>query len=284
MGYVIVLTATVLGVAGVIFTRRNQFNLLLQRSQVLIWLILLVGVAGVVHLAYKDDAIHQAEQRMQQVEARLQSLALKSFDLAKPPAAAKFVIEAEEGGQPLKLADFSGPFPSYGRKGRLGTISVALPNVFAVHADISIEADDSVRFRQTGAEGGPLREGEAGAWFRPTPYLPFAHGSDLRAQMPLARALSALKANGQKPLGALEFDIPNNPQTRTSVSLSFERIFPAFRFYVRQETPYQPCAAVITVPMRFQLEPPRSDTRMSFTLRMIERETLSVDCAEKLPF
>lgn len=284
MSYVIVLTAMLLGVAGVIFTRRNQFNLLLPRSQVLLWLIVFVGIAGVVDMAYKDDLIHQAERRVQLVEARLQSLALKPFDLAKPPAAARFVIEAEDSGQPLRLVNFSGPFPSYGRKGRLGRISVVLPDVFATHAEIAIEPDESVRFRQTDADGRTLGEGEAGAWFQPTSDLPFAHGSDLTVQVPLARTLAALKANGQKPLGVLEFDIPNNPQTRTFVSVSFERIFPALRLYARQETPYEPCAAVIRVPMRFELDAPRSDTRMNFTLRMIERETLAVECMARLPF
>lgn len=284
MSYIIVLTATLLGVAGVIFTRRNQFNLLQPFSQALIWLIVIVGIAGIVDIAYRDDAIHQAERRVQLVEARLQSLALKPFDLAKVPAAAKFVIEAEEGGQPLNVANFSGPFPSYGRKGRLGRIGIALPNVFAVQADIFIEADDSVRFTQMDAEGRALREGEAGPWFRPTDRLPFAHGTDLRTQVPLGRILSTLKAQGQNRLGALEFDIPNNPQTRTFVAVNFERILASFKFYVRQETPYEPCAAVVTVPMRFEIDPPRSETRMHVTLRMIERETLAVECAGKLPF
>ena len=283
MSYIIALTAMTLGAVGVIFTRRNQFNLLTPFSQALIWLIVIVGIAAIVDLAYKDDAIRQANRRVQLVEAKLQSLALKPFDLAKPPIAAKFVIEAEDGGQPLKLADFSGPFPSFGRKGRLGRMSVALPNVFAVYADITIEADDSVRFTQTDAEGRPLREGEAGPWFRPTSAFPFAHGSDLRPQMPLAKILSALKANGQNQLGALEFEIPNNPHTRTTASVGLERIYPGFRFYVRQETPFEPCAAVITVPMRFELDPPQSETRMNFTLRLIEREMLGVEC-EKLPF
>jgi hypothetical protein len=283
MSYIIALTAMTLGAMGVIFARRNQFNLLTPFSQALIWLIVIVGIAAIVDLAYKDDALRQADRRVQLVEAKLQSLALKPFDLARPPMAAKFVIEAEEGGQPLKLADFSGPFPSFGRKGRLGRMSVALPNVFAVYADITIEADDSVRFTQTDAEGRPLREGEAGPWFRPIPAFPFAHGSDLRLQMPLGKILSALKVNGQNQLGALEFDIPNNPQSRTTASVGLERIYPAFRFYARQDTPFEPCAAVIAVPMRFELDPPQSETRMNFTLRLIERETLAVECG-KLPF
>jgi hypothetical protein len=100
--------------------------------------------------------------------------------------------------------------------------------------------------------------------------------------MPLARILSALKANGQNQLGMLEFEIPNNPQTRTYVSVSLERIYPGFRFHVRQETPFEPCVAMVAVPMRFELEPPQSETRMNFTLRLIERETLAVEC-EKPP-
>jgi hypothetical protein len=284
MSYVIVLTAMALGVVGVIFTRRNQFNLLQPHSQVLIWLIIVVGIAGIIDIAYKDDAIRNANRRVQLVEARLQSLALKSFDLARPPAAARFVIEAEDSGQPLQLANFSGPFPSYGRKGRLGKISVALPDVFASHADIAIEPDGSVHLTHTDAEGRALREGEPGPWFRPSSTQPLAHGSDLRAQMPLARILSALKANGRNVLGTLELDIPNTPQTRTYVAVNFERILAAFKFYVRQETPYEPCAAVILVPLRFEIEPPQNDTRMQLTLRMIEREALSVECADKLPF
>jgi hypothetical protein len=283
MSYIIALTAMTLGVVGVVFTRRNQFNLLTPISQALIWLIVIIGIAAIVDLAYKDDTIRQANRRVQLIEAKLQSLSLKPFELARSPVAAKFLIEAEDGGQPLKLANFSGPFPSFGRKGRLGKMSVVLPNVFALYADIAVEADDSVRFTQTDAEGRPLREGEAGPWFRPTPALPFAHGSDLRSQMPLAKILSALKANGQNQLGALEFEIPNNPQTRTYVSVSLERIYPGFRFYVRQETPFEPCVAMIAVPMRFELEVPQSETRMNFTLRLIERETLAVEC-EKPPF
>ena len=281
MSYIIALTAMTLGVVGVVFTRRNQFNLLTPFSQVLIWLIVIVGIATIVDLAYKDDAIRQANRRVELIEAKLQSLTLKPFELARSPVAAKFLIEAEDDGQPLKLANFSGPFPSFGRKGRLGRLSVVLPNVFAVYADITVEADDSVRFTQTDAEGRPLREGEAGPWFRPTSAFPFAHGSDLRSQMPLAKILSALKANGQNQLGSLEFDIPNNPQTRTYVSVSLERIYPGFRFYVRQET-FEPCVALIAVPMRFELEPPQSEARMNFTLRLIERERLSVEC-EKPP-
>lgn len=57
MSYIIVLTAMTLGVAGVIFARRNQFNLLRPVSQILIWLIVIVGIAGLVDLAYKDDTI-----------------------------------------------------------------------------------------------------------------------------------------------------------------------------------------------------------------------------------
>lgn len=283
MSYIIALTAMLLGVVGVVATRRNQFNLLSTFSQVLIWLIVITGIAMIVELAYKDDAIRQANRRVQLGEAKLHSLALKAFDLARPPVAAKFMIEAEDAGAPLKLANFAGPFPSYGRKGRLGRISVAVPNVFAVHADIAIEADDSVHFTQVDADGRALREGEAGPWFSPTAALPFAHGADLRPQLALAKILSAIKTNGQNALGALEFEIPNNPQTRTTVSVNLERIFPAFKFYVRQETPFEPCAAVTTVPMRFELDPPQSETRMSFTLRLIEREQLAVEC-EKLPF
>src|SRR5215213_308146 len=128
MSYIIALTAMLLGVVGVVATRRTQFNLLTTFSQMLIWLIVIVGIAMVVDLAYKDDAIRQANRRVQLGEAKLQSLALKPFDLAKAPTAARFLIEAEDGGAPLKLANFSGPFPSYGRKGRLGRINVALPN------------------------------------------------------------------------------------------------------------------------------------------------------------
>jgi hypothetical protein len=282
MSYIIALTAMTLGVLGVVLTRRNQFNLLTPISQILIWLIVIIGIAAIVDHAYKDDTIRLANRRVQLIEAKLQSLSLKPFELARPPAAAKFLIEAEDGGQPLKLANFSGPFPSFGRKGRLGRMSVVLPNVFAIYADIAVEADDSVRFTQTDAEGRPLREGEAGPWFRPSVAFPFAHGSDLRSQMPLAKILSALKANAQNQLGSLEFEIPNNPQTRTHVSVSLERIYPGFRFYVRQETPFEPCVAIIAVPMRFELEAPQSETRMNFTLRLIERETLAVDC-EKPP-
>lgn len=283
MSYIIALTAMLLGVVGVVFTRRNQFNLLTTFSQTLIWLIVIVGIAAIVDLAYKDDAIRQADRKVRMVEARLQSLALKPFDLAKPPAAAKFLIEAEDDGQPLKLADFSGPFPSYGRKGRLGTINVALPGVLTLYADVAVEADGSVHFTQTDAAGRTLREGDAGPWFRPTAATPFAHGAALRPQVALAKILSALKANGQNPLGALEFEIPNNSQTRTYVSVNLERIYPAFKFYVRQETPYEPCAAAISVPLRFELDPPRSDTRMHVTLRLIEREQLAIECGT-LPF
>ena len=283
MSYIIALTAMLLGVVGVVATRRNQFNLLTTFSQVLIWLIVIAGIAMIVELAYKDDAIRQANRRVQLAEEKLRSLSLKAFDLAKAPAAARFMIEAEDSGIPLKLANFSGPFPSYGRKGRLGRISVALPNVFAVHADIAIEADDTVHFTQVDADGRALREGEAGPWFRPGAKLPFAHGSELKPQLALAKILASLKANGQNPLGAVEFEIPNNPQTRTYVSVGLERIYPAFKFYVRQETPFEPCATVVTVPMRFELDPPQSETRMAFTLRLIEREQLSVEC-EKLPF
>ena len=284
MSYIIVLTAMTLGVAGVVFTRRNQFNLLTPLSQALIWLIVIVGIAGIVDLAYKDDAIRQAERRIQLGDAKLQSLALKPFDLARPPAAAKFLIEAEEGGQPLKIANFSGPFPSYGRKGRLGRISVALPNAFAVHADIFVEADDSVRFTQTDAEGRALREGEAGPWFRPTtePAVRAWRGSEAAD----AAGEDPVRAQGQWPEPARplwSWISRTRPQTRTFVSLNFERIFASFRFYARQETPFEPCAAVISVPMRFELDPPQSETRMHFTLRLIEREMLSVEC-EKLPF
>jgi len=283
MSYIIALTAMLLGVVGVVATRRNQFNLLTTFSQVLIWLIVGAGLAMVVELAYKDDAIRQANRKVQLSDAKLQSLALKPFDLARPPTAAKFLIEAEDGGTPLKLADFSGPFPSYGRKGRLGRISIALPNVFAIYADVVIEADDSVHFTQVDADGRPLREGEAGPWFKPTAAFPFAHGSDLKLQLALAKILAALKTNGPNPLGALELDIPNNPQTRTYVSVSLERIFPSFRFYVRQDTPFEPCAAIVSVPMRFELDAPQNEARMHITLRLIEREQLSIEC-EKLPF
>jgi hypothetical protein len=283
MSYVIVLTAMTLGIAGVLFTRRTQFNLLTTASQALIWLIVIIGIVGIVDIAYKDDAIRQAERRVQLGEAKLQSLALKPFDLAKPPTAAKFLIEAEEGGQPLKIANFAGPFPNYGRTGRLGRISVALPNVFALHADVLVEDGDSIRFTQTEADGRPVREGDQGPWFRPGGNLPFAHGADLKPQLALAKLLAALKANGQQPLATMEFDIPNKAQTRTFVTLNLERIFPSFRFYLRQETPFEPCATVVNVPMRFELDPPQSETRMHFTLRLIEREMLSVEC-EKLPF
>src|SRR4029453_8185026 len=113
MSYIIALTAMTLGVVGVVLTRRNQFNLLTPFSQALIWLIVIIGIAVIVDLAYKDDAIRQANRRVQLIEAKLQSLALKSFELARPPVASKFVIEAEDGGQPLKLANFSGPFPTF---------------------------------------------------------------------------------------------------------------------------------------------------------------------------
>ncbi len=282
MSYIIALTAMTLGVAGVIFTRRNQFNLLKPFAQLLIWLIVIVGIAAIVDLAYKDDAIRQADRRVQLIEARLNSLALKPFDLARAPAAAKFLIEAEDAGRPIR--NFAGPFPSFGRKGRLGRITVALPNVFAVHADITVEADDSVRFTETDAEGRALREGEPGPWFRPTGRPPLAHGSDLRSSMPLARILSTLKANGQTPLGILDLEIANNPQTRTYVALNLERILIAFKFYVRQETPFEPCAAVISVPLRFEIEPPQSETRLRLTLHIIEREMLAVECGDKLPF
>src|SRR5262245_49387116 len=106
MSYIIALTAMLLGVVGVVATRRNQFNLLTTFSQVLIWLIVIAGIAMIVELAYKDDAIRQANRRVQLAEEKLKGLALKAFDLARPPAAARFMIEAEESGAPLKLANF----------------------------------------------------------------------------------------------------------------------------------------------------------------------------------
>jgi hypothetical protein len=53
---------------------------------------------------------------------------------------------------------------------------------------------------------------------------------------------------------------------------------------VRQETPFEPCAAVISVPLRFEIEPPQSETRLRLTLHIIEREMLAVECGDKLPF
>jgi hypothetical protein len=284
MSYFIVLAAMMLGVAGVIFTRRNQFNILKPVAHVLLWLIVIAGIAGVVSLAYKDDEIRQADRRVQLIEARLQSLALKPFDLARAPAAAKFVIEPEDANRPFNITNFSGPFPSFGQKGRLGRISVVLPNVFAAHAEIFVEADDSIRFTETDATGRALREGEAGSWFRSTERERFAHGTELRPSMPLAKLLAALKANGQEPLGELALDIPNNPKTRTFIALNLERILLTFRFYARQETPYEPCAAAISMPLRFEIEPPESETRLVLSLRIIEREMLAIECGEKLPF
>jgi hypothetical protein len=284
MSYIIVLAAMMLGVAGVILTRRNQFNILKPVAHVLLWLIVMAGIAGVVSLAYKDDEIRQADRRVQQIEARLQSLALKPFDLARAPAAARFVIEPEDPNRPFSIADFSGPFPSFGRKGRLGHIRVTLPKVFATHADLFVEADDSVRFTETDETGRALREGEAGPWFRPTDQQRSAYGTELRSTMPLAKLLAALKANGQNPLGELALDIPNNPKTRTFIALNLERMLLTFRFYVRQETPYEPCAAAISVPLRFEIEPPQSETQLVLSLRIIEREILAIECGDKLPF
>ena len=36
--------------------------------------------------------------------------------------------------------------------------------------------------------------------------------------------------------------------------------------------------------MRFEIEPPQSETRLQLTLRLIEREMLAVECGDKLPF
>lgn len=284
MSYIIVLVAMMLGVAGVIFTRRNQFNILKPVAHVLLWLIVTAGIAGVVSLAYKDDEIRQADRRVQLIEARLQSLALKPFDLARAPAAARFMIEPEDANRPFNIANFSGPFPSFGRKGRLGHIHVTLPKVFSAHADIFVEADDSVRFTETDENARALREGEAGPWFRPTEQQRTTYGTELRPAMPLAKLLAALKANGQNPLGELALDIPNNPKTRTFIALNLERMLLMFRFYVRQETPYEPCAAIISVPLRLEIEPPQSDTQLVLSLRIIEREMLAIECGDKLPF
>lgn len=265
---------------GVLFSRRNQFKILSPASQILLWLIVLAGIAAVIDTAYKDDAINAANKRARLGDERLQALAQKPFDLAKPPVAAKFVIEFDTtGGQPATIENFTGPFPSYGRTGRLGTISVSLADVFAAHAEIAVDGD-RVRFTQTDADGRPLREGEAGPWFSAgTAPLP-VHGAELRPQVPLARILAAIKANGAEPLGGVAFEIPNTPQTRTFVALNFERIVPAFRLQARQETPYQPCLATMTIPMRFEIDPPRSDSRMTATLRLVERESLSIDCGK----
>lgn len=282
MSYVIVLTATALGVLGVLFSRRNQFKILSPASQILLWLIVLAGMVAAVDVAYRQDAAVTAERRVRVAEERLQSLALKSFDLSKPPVAARFVIEFDgSGGQPTAIENFTGPFPTYGRTGRVGRISVALADSFAVHAEMAVETD-RMRFTQTDADGRAMREGEAGPWFAAM-RASGIHGADLRSQLPLARILSAIKANGLAPLGTLAFDIPNTPQTRTFVALAFERIVPSFKFHVRQETPYQPCTAIISVPMRLEIDPPRSDMRLNATLRLVERETLSVECEKAQP-
>lgn len=278
MSYVIVLIVTALGVLGVLFSRRSQFKILSPASQILLWLIVLAGIAAVIDTAYKDDAINAANKRVRQGDERLQALALKPFDLAKPPVAATFVIAFDTtGGQPAAIENFTGPFPSYGQTGRLGTISVSLADIFAAHAEMSVD-DERVRFTQTDADGRPLREGEAGPWFATGTAPPLTYGVTLRPQVTLARILSAIRANGSAPLGAVALEIPNSPQTRTFVALNLERIVPAFRLQARQETPYQPCLATVTVPMRFEIDPPRSDNRMTATLRLVERETLSIDC------
>lgn len=278
MSYVIVLIVTALGVLGVLFSRRNQFKILSPASQILLWLIVLAGIAAVIDTAYKDDAINAANKRVRQGDERLQALALKPFDLAKPPVAATFVIAFDTtGGQPAAIENFTGPFPNYGRTGRLGTISVSLADIFAAYAEMSVD-DERVRFTQTDADGRPLREGEAGPWFATGTAPPLTYGVTLRPQVTLARILSAIRANGSAPLGAVALEIPNSPQTRTFVALNLERIVPAFRLQARQETPYQPCLATVTVPMRFEIDPPRSDNRMTATLRLVERETLSIDC------
>lgn len=278
MSYVIVLIVTALGVLGVLFSRRSQFKILSPASQILLWLIVLAGIAAVIDTAYKDDAINAANKRVRQGDERLQALALKPFDLAKPPVAATFVIAFDTtGGQPAAIENFTGPFPNYGRTGRLGTISVSLADIFAAHAEMSVDGE-RVRFTQTDADGRPLREGEAGPWFATGTAPPLTYGVTLRPQVTLARILSAIRANGSAPLGAVALEIPNSPQTRTFVALNLERIVPAFRLQARQETPYQPCLATVTVPMRFEIDPPRSDNRMTATLRLVERETLSIDC------
>jgi hypothetical protein len=282
MSYVIVLTTTALGVLGVLFSRRNPFNILQPLSQILLWLIVLAGIAAVVDVAYKDDAITAADKRVHLVEERTQNLALKPFDLSKPPTTATFVIAFDNSGsEPSGLANFIGPFPTYGRAGRFGRISVALADTFAVHAEMTAEAD-RVRFTETDADGRALREGEAGPWFA-ADTASGIHGAELKSQSPLARILSAIKANGLQPLGTLAFDIPNTPQTRTFVALAFEKIVPSFKFHLRQETPYQPCTAIVTVPMRLEIDPPRSETRMTATLRLVEREALSIACEKTSP-
>lgn len=283
MSYVIVMVATALGVLGVLFSRRNQFKILSPASQILLWLIVLAGIAALIDAAYKDDAINAANKRVRQGDERLQALALKPFDLAKPLVAAKFVIEFDStGGQPSAIENFTGPFPSYGRTGRFGTISVSLADIFAAHADITVDGD-RVRFTQTDAEGRALREGEAGPWFAAGTAPLLIYGVELRPQVPLARILSSIRANGTEPLGTVAFEIPNTPQTRTFVALNFERIVPAFKLQVRQDTPYQPCLATVTVPMRFEIEPPRGDSRMTATLRLVERETLAIECERSSP-
>jgi len=75
MSYVIVLVATALGVLGVLFSRRNQFKILSPASQILLWLIVLAGIAAVIDTAYKDDAINAANKRVRQGDERLQALA-----------------------------------------------------------------------------------------------------------------------------------------------------------------------------------------------------------------
>lgn len=278
MSYLIVLTAATLGVIGVIFTRRNRLNILQPMSQMLIWLIALVGIAGLVDVAYKDDAVRQARRDASRAEARLKDIAAKPFDLSKPPVLSKFLIEFEEDGLPPTIPNFSGPFPSFGKIGALGRIQIAIPGLPAEQADIMIGPDKAVRFIRTDAGGRALRDGEPGPWFGEAAGRPAAYGATLPSPMPLGRLMTAIKANGQQPLGSLDLDIPNNAQTRTFVAVNFERIRPSFRFHLHQDTPSDPCTAVILMPMRFEIEPPRNDPRLRVTLRLIERESMSVTC------
>lgn len=288
MSYLIVLTAAALGVAGVIFTRCNRFNILHPMSQILIWLIVLVGVAGLVDVAYRDDAVRQARRDADRAEARLKDIAAKPFDLSKPPVLSKFLIEFEEDGRPLTIPDFSGPFPSFGKIGLLGRIQIVIPGIPAEQADIVIGPDKTVRFVQTDAAGRALRDGEAGPWFseaagqHATAHAATGYGANLPSPMPLGRVMASIKANGQQPLGTLDLDIPNNAATRTFVSVNFERILPSLRFHLHQETPFDPCIAIVLIPMRFEIEPPATDARLRATLRLIERESMSVTCG-KLP-
>jgi hypothetical protein len=295
MVYISTLITVVVGILGVLFSQQGERQTLRPVGYVLIFLSLLSGALSILNTYEdKEDTIAERERLVtenRKIQAELTKLRLATFAVGAPPSNAMIIFDYAVGGDSMKNKYFSGPFPSFGKKGKIGRIWVAVPEIFEMHGDIeaSLLSDslDSAIATITPANNDPKRPNfpvlKKDPWFNEQFAPEYSVGANIKEAIgnnSMRKVLAEITPF--RRIAYVELN-KSNDESAIKEALKILRTLSTYlKFYVPlRAKDKDTCASVIYMPLRFDAEYGHEMLNLSY---YIDEEEINVAECEKLPF